>query len=181
VRPISIIQCYAPTETSAEETKEEFYGLLNTTLAKIKKMDIILMGDLNAKIGKDNIGTEQIMGKHETGERNDNRERFIELCGSYNLVIGGSPFPHTECHKVTWVSLNKDTENQINHLTISRQWRSSLCDIRNRRGADVGSDHHLLTGEIKLRIAASIKLNQGRKWRFDIRKSEILKFQSSLN
>jgi hypothetical protein len=37
VRPISIIQCYAPTETSPEETKEKFYGLLNTTIAKIRK------------------------------------------------------------------------------------------------------------------------------------------------
>jgi hypothetical protein len=25
-RPVSIIQCYAPTETLAEETKEEIYG-----------------------------------------------------------------------------------------------------------------------------------------------------------
>jgi hypothetical protein len=36
-RPISIIQCYAPTETLADETKEKLYGLLNTTIAKIKK------------------------------------------------------------------------------------------------------------------------------------------------
>jgi hypothetical protein len=117
------------------------------------------MGDLNAKIRRDNKGTEQIMGKHMPGERNENGECFIELCGNYNLVIGGSLFPLRECHKVTWVSPDKDTENQINHLTISRQWRSSLCDVRNRRGADVGSDQHLVIGEIKLKIAATIKLN----------------------
>jgi hypothetical protein len=49
-------------ETSAEETKEKFYGQLDTTIAKIKKRDIIIpMGDLNAKIGRDNKGIEQIM------------------------------------------------------------------------------------------------------------------------
>jgi hypothetical protein len=86
VRPVSIIQCYAPT--SVDETEETFCGILNTTVAKIKKRDIItLMGDLNAKIGRDNKGIEQIVGKHAPGERNDNVERFTELCGNYNLVI----------------------------------------------------------------------------------------------
>jgi exonuclease III len=79
-RPISVIQCYAPTKTSAEETKEKFYGLLNT-VTKIKKRDIIIvMGDLNVKIGIDDKGIEQIIGKRAPGERNDNGERFIELC-----------------------------------------------------------------------------------------------------
>jgi endonuclease/exonuclease/phosphatase family metal-dependent hydrolase len=171
VKPISIIQCYAPTEASAEEIKDEFYGLLKITMAKIKKRDIFtLMGDMNAKVGKDNKGIEQITGKHTLGESNDNRDCFIELCGNYNLVIGGSVFPHRECHKVTWVSCDKDTENQIDHLSISRQWRSSLYDVRKRKGADAGSDHHLVIGEIKLKIAAINKLNQSSRSRFDTRK-----------
>jgi hypothetical protein len=33
---------------------------------------------------------------------------------------------------------------------------------------DVGSDHHLVIGKIKLKIAATIKLNQSRRRRFDI-------------
>jgi hypothetical protein len=69
------------------------------------------------------------MNKDAPGERNDNGERFIQLRGN-NLVIGGSLSPHRECYEVTWVSPDKDTENQIDHLTISRQWRSSLCGAR---------------------------------------------------
>jgi hypothetical protein len=110
------------------------------------------------------------MGKYEPGERNDNRERFTELCANYNLVTGGSLFPHRERHKVIRVSPDKDIENQFDHLTINRQWRSSLCYVRNRRAADVGSDHHLVIGEIKLKIAATIKLTQSRRRRFDITK-----------
>jgi hypothetical protein len=52
-------------------------------------------------------------------------------------------------------------------LTINRQWRTSLCDVRDRRGADVGSDHQLVIGEIKLKIAAINKLNQSRKSIYD--------------
>jgi len=45
-----------------------------------------------------------------------------------------------------------------------------LCDVRNRRGVDVGSDQHLVIGEIKLKTAATIKLNQSRLRRFDTTK-----------
>lgn len=57
-------------------------------------------------------------------------------------------------HKVTWVSPDGITENQIDHIAISRKWRGSLLDVRNRRGADAGSDHHLLVGTIRLKVAA---------------------------
>ena len=46
------------------------------------------MGDLNAKVGNDNTGNERVMGKY------DNGERLVDLCGTNNLVIGGTIFPH---------------------------------------------------------------------------------------
>ena len=44
------------------------------------------------------------------------------------------------------------TENQIDHICISSTFRRSLVDVRNKRGADIGSDHHLLIGKIKLKF-----------------------------
>lgn len=87
---------------------------------------------------------------------NDNGELFAELCGNHDLVIGGTLFPHLNIHKftcvspvchlcVTWMSPDRRTQIQIDHIAISGKWRSSLLDVRNRGGADVYSDHHLLT------------------------------------
>jgi hypothetical protein len=45
-----------------------------------------------------------------------------------------------------------------------------IYNVRNRIGADVGSDHQLVIEEIKLKIAASVKLNESGIKRFDIRK-----------
>jgi exonuclease III len=71
-RPVSIIQRCAPTETSTEEATDKFYALLNTTMTKIKRRYIIiLMGDFNAKIRKDNKDIEQTVGRYSRGERND--------------------------------------------------------------------------------------------------------------
>jgi exonuclease III len=50
VEPISIIQLYVPTKALEQEIKDKFYGVLYTSMGKIKKRDIIiLMGDMNAK------------------------------------------------------------------------------------------------------------------------------------
>lgn len=35
-------------------------------------------------------------------------------------------------------------------------WRKSLQDVRVRRGADVGSDHHLVTAYFKLKLMKTV-------------------------
>jgi hypothetical protein len=77
----------------------------------------------------------------------------ILFCARHDLVIGGTIFLHKDCHKVTWVSPDHKTENQIDHVAIG-QWRRSLLDVRNKRGADIGSDHHLVVANFELKIQA---------------------------
>ncbi|XP_033106123.1 craniofacial development protein 2-like [Anneissia japonica] len=69
-----------------------------------------------------------------------------------DLIIGGSIFKHKDIHKETWVSPTGKTKNQIDHITINRKWRTSLQEVKAERGADVGSDHHLLASQIKLKL-----------------------------
>lgn len=156
VRKISIVQCYAPTNASPEDTKDDFYDALNATLRSIKKHDIIIvMGDLNAKVGSVNTNRERHMGTQGLGVCNENGERFIEFCQNHDLTIGGSLFIHGDHHKYTWNSPDGVTKNQIDHLAISSKWRSSLLDVRNRRGADIDSDHHLVVAEVRLKVAVA--------------------------
>ena len=63
-------------------------------------------------------------------------------------------FPHKTIHKRTWISPDGKTENQIDHITIGRKWRRSLHDVRVGRGADAGSDHHLVLEVLKTKLKA---------------------------
>ena len=94
---------------------------------------------------------------------NENGELLADLCATCtnSLVIGGtlSLFPHKNCHKATWVSPAGNAQNQIDHIVISKRWRSSLQDVRVKRGADLASDHHLLQGNIQLELSAIKKIN----------------------
>ena len=79
---------------------------------------------------------EEVMGIHGLGEISENGEKFMDICALNKLVIGGSIFPHKRIHKATWVSPDHTTENQIDHICISKKFRRSLQDVRVKRGAD---------------------------------------------
>ena len=81
IRNLTIIQCYAPTEVTEKGEKEEFYQQLSGTINTVKQRDVlIVMGDMNAKIGPNNEGTEHVMGRHGIGNMNENGELFSEKC-----------------------------------------------------------------------------------------------------
>ena len=65
---LNIILCYAPTNDSEEEKKDNFYQQLQTVLDRRGAKNItILIEDFNTKIGMDNTGYEDIMGDTWTG------------------------------------------------------------------------------------------------------------------
>ena len=84
----------------------------------------MILGDLNAYVGRDNNAREDHMRKQGSSEMNENRELFADFCLK-SLVIGGTIFPHKEIHKTTWTSPDKKlTKNQIDLITINRRRRN---------------------------------------------------------
>jgi len=150
---LSVIQCYLPTNNVEEETKDMFYQQLQKAIDNVASHDALLViGDLNAKVGCSNEGREKIMGEKGCGDMNENGERLADICGLNDLVIGDTIFEHKEIHKLTWISPNGNVKNQIDHVLINGRWKHSLHNVTVKRGADVGSDHHLLLATVKLQL-----------------------------
>ncbi|VDP17428.1 unnamed protein product [Schistosoma margrebowiei] len=150
---MNIIQCFAPTNDYNEDAKDQFYNRLQSIIQKYPTKDLtILMGDFNVKVGTDNSGYEDIMGRYGLGERNENGGRFANLCAFNKLVIGGNIFPHKRIHKTTWTSPDNTTQNQIDHICINKKFRMTMEDVRTKRGADIASDHHLMVTKMKLKL-----------------------------
>ncbi|CAH8564841.1 unnamed protein product [Schistosoma haematobium] len=150
---INVIKCYEPTNDYNEDTKDQFYNRLQSIIEKCPTKDLtILMGDFNAKVVTDNTRYEDIMRRHGLGERNENGDRFANLCAFNKLVIGGTIFPHKRIHKTTWTSPDHTTQNQIDHICINKTFRRIIEDVRTKRGADIASEHHLLVAKMKLKL-----------------------------
>ncbi|GAB1608631.1 hypothetical protein Ahia01_001147500 [Argonauta hians] len=77
---LKIIVAYAPTNDSAEESKEDFYRELQNILGKEM---VILIGDMNAKVGKEKSGYALIMGQYGVGCRNENEQIFLDFCADH--------------------------------------------------------------------------------------------------
>jgi len=77
-----------------------------------------MLGDFNAKIGKEPT-LKRTIGKgslHDTS--NDNGERLINLALALNMIISSTCFPRKNIHKETWVSPNGMVKNQIDQVLI---------------------------------------------------------------
>jgi hypothetical protein len=88
----------------------------------------MIIGDLNAKVGKEELYSGTIGSLHIN--TNENGQRIIDLATSRNLVISSTYFPHKSIHKETWRSPDGKTRNQIDHVLIDRTGASSIMDVR---------------------------------------------------
>ena len=108
---------------------------------------------MNAQIDKHRQGLEHVIGPHGSGtQTNNNGERFILFNSLNNMCIGNTYFNHKNIHKKTWRSPGGSTANEIDYISIDKRWRSAILDVCVYRGADIGSDHHLLITSLRLRL-----------------------------
>ena len=102
---ISLIAIYAPTDCADEEEKGKFYTELKSTLETIPIHNIaIVLGDFNARIGYDShITMPNVVGRNTFHQHtNDNGQRLIDTCQSFNLRPALSRFPHRLNRLWTW-------------------------------------------------------------------------------
>ena len=167
---LTIIACYAPTKEAEEEEKDKFYEQLEEEIRTTPRHDaLIVIGDLNARVGEDNTGKERAMGTKGFGCANNNGERLSDLCVESRLVIGGTLFMHRDIHKTAWRSPDQRTVSQIDHVIINQKWRRSLQDVKANRGADIGTDHVLVVASVSLKLRKT-KRGEERQQRFDTAK-----------
>jgi exonuclease III len=97
---LTILGLYAPEE-GRQELGDEFYEQLQNILEKTNKNDyILMMGDLNARIGNTKIM--KIVGTNDKPTVNNNGKKLRDFCTFNNMRIMNSFFKHKDIHKFTW-------------------------------------------------------------------------------
>ena len=60
----TIVNAYAPTMRTPEETKDKFYEELRSVIASAKSEKLIILGDFSARVGTDHHTSYRVLGKH---------------------------------------------------------------------------------------------------------------------
>ena len=109
----------------------------------------ILLGDFNAKVGRESIFKPTIGQESIHQDNNDNGVRLVNFATSINLVVKSTMFPHRNFQKYTWTSSDGKTHNQIDHVLVEGRWHSSVLDVRSFKGAECDTYHYLVIAKVR--------------------------------
>jgi hypothetical protein len=118
---IIVLNVRAPTEDKTGDVKGGCYEELERVFDKFPKYHMkILLGDFNAKVGKEDI-FKPIIGSESLHKiSNDNGVRLVHFSTSKELGVKSTMFPHHNIHKYIWTSPDGKTHNQIDHILVDR-------------------------------------------------------------
>jgi endonuclease/exonuclease/phosphatase family metal-dependent hydrolase len=108
----------------------------------------ILLGDFNAKVGREDIFKPTIVNESLHAISNDNGVRVVNFLPSKNHTVKSTMFPHPNIHKLTWTSTDGKTHNRIDHTFTDRRRHSSILNVRSFRVTDCDTDHYLVVANL---------------------------------
>ena len=103
-RFLSLINVYAPTMAYSDEAKESFYQDLAKIVDNVSEADkLLILGDFNARVGKDHSTYEGVIGKFGKGNKNSNGDLMLNFCTQRGLCITNTFFLQPEKNFFTWM------------------------------------------------------------------------------
>jgi hypothetical protein len=128
---IIVLNVHAPTEDKTDDVKDSFYEELERMFDKFYKYRLeILLGDVNAKVGKEDIFKLTIGNESLNETSNDNGVSLVNFATSRNHRVKSTMFSHRNFCRYTWTSQDGKTHNQIGHILVVRRRHSNVrCSI----------------------------------------------------
>jgi hypothetical protein len=149
----TLISVYTPPEDNEINIKEYFYDELQRVLEGTPRSDAVrILGDLNAKLGREEIYS-NISGKYTFHNiTSPNGELLAECVIANNMVVMSTQFQHKEIHKGIWTAPNHNTVNQIDHVIINASKKDLIEDVRTMRGPNIDTDHYHVKTVIRQKV-----------------------------
>ncbi|XP_058832921.1 craniofacial development protein 2-like [Topomyia yanbarensis] len=165
----SIMNVHCPHEGRPDDEKEAFYMQLEQTYDGCPLRDVkIVIGDMNAQVGREEMYRPVIGPNSLHSVSNDNGQRCVNFAASRGMVIRSTFFPRKDIHKVTWRSPDQVTKNQIDHVLIDGRFFSDITNVRTYRSANIDSDHHLVAVCLRSKLSTVHSSRRSRTPRLNI-------------
>ena len=109
---ITVIAVYSPINPKTNQMSDEsdkFYNDLQDAINDVSTKDmIIIMGDLNARVGNDQQRRHKHVLKNGIGPftvdiENENGTKLLDFCEINNILISNTFFKHKLVHQTSWM------------------------------------------------------------------------------
>ena len=159
----TIVSAYAPTMTNPDEVKDKFYDDLDNVISATPRTDkLILLGDFNARVGKDHQTWEGVIGPEGVGKCNSNGLLLLRKCAEHDLLITNTVFRLPNRNKTSWMHPRSKHWHLIDYVIVRRTDRQDVKVTKTMCGADCWTDHRLVVSKLNLRIQPA-RRPQGKK------------------
>ena len=149
----SLISVYSPTMNHPEEEKNQFYSQLSLLIESTPASDrLFLMGDFNARVGRESNIWPDVIGAHGIGKSNENGDRLLSLCTTHALSITNTKFQLEERDIATWTHPRSGHHHLLDYIIVRQRDIKEVRITRVMRGADCGTDHKLVRTKVSIEI-----------------------------
>jgi len=142
---LTIISVYAPTMTHEQAAKDQFYEELEREILRVPQADkLLILGDFNARVGKDFVTWEGVLGHHGVGKQNENGDMLLRLCMQHRLLITNTVYQQNDNRKTSWMHPRSGDWHLIDYALSRRRDRAEIHLVRTVKSTTVWSDHRLV-------------------------------------
>jgi hypothetical protein len=146
---IIVLNVHAPTDDAIDDMKDSFYKELERVFHTFPKYHLInLLGDFNAKVGKEDTSKPLIWHESLREIGNDNGVRVVNFAITRNLIVRSTTLPDHIIHKFTRTSPNGKSHSQIDHISTDRGGHSCILDGPSFRAVDCNTEHYLVVANL---------------------------------
>ena len=150
---ITLVSAYAPTLDSAEEIKSAFYEQLEDILARTPRNHrLVLLGDFNARVGRQAEIWPSVIGKNGIGNCNKNGELLLSKCTEHNLVITNTVFRQKNKHKGTWQHPRSKHWHLIDYVIVKKEQLGEVKITKAITNVENWTDHRLLLSKMSIKL-----------------------------
>ena len=148
----TVIACYSPTNGSSDDDINVFYNELRSVVENVPPHNFLsIPGDFNAQLGPDDA---KFTFHSET---NRNGELLIDLMEEFNLFPANCNFMKPK-NKLWTFEYPNGVRAQLDYVLVRKKWQNSIKDCRPYFSfSSVGSDHRIVTADVKLSFRVSKK------------------------
>ena len=154
IRYLTIISAYAPTLTSPDDAKEQFYEQFDQVIRSTPTSNkLVILGDFNARVGGDYSSWEGVLGRHRVGKINNNGLLLLSKCAEHRLCITNTFFRMANKSKTTWMHPRLKHWHLIDFIIVRQRDYRDVRVTRAMRGAECWTDRKLVGAVLTLHIA----------------------------
>ena len=149
----TFVSVYSPTLDSSDDVKDRFYDTLYSTIRRISHDDkVILLGDFNARVGRNHDIWHGVIGHHGVGNMNSSGLWQLSLCSELGLAITNTFFQLRVMHKTSWMNPRSKHWHLIDYVIVRRRDLNEVQITRAMRGTECSTDHCLIRSTLRLTV-----------------------------